>query len=177
MNLIKLIVACFCFVAFVDSSFGQTSETAVSDIKSVVKILEKSANALGYEAVQSYRPSDEWEAKEKKSLIENHAYYTLIAKNSVQSCLIPDGRIEVTILKFKNAEFARRHVDERKKYHSGNMGVNVTTSNEDGYFVEDVNGFYAAIIQDTKVIFFEDRSRAQADIVKLLVEFLAKEVY
>ena len=177
MNLIKLIFACFCLISFVGNLFGQTNATAVSDIKSVIKILEKSADALGYEAVQSYRPSDEWEAKEKKSLIENHAYYSLIAKNSVQSCLIPDGRIEVTILKFKNAEFARRHVDERKKYHSGNMLVKSTTSNEDGYFVEDVNGFYAAVIQDTKVIFFEDRSRAQANIVKLLVEFLAKEVY
>ena len=177
MNLIKLIIGCFCLLSFVGSLFGQTNETAVSDIKSVVKILEKSADALSYEAVQSYRPKDEWEAKEKKSLIENHVYYTLIAKNSVQSCLIPDGRIEVTILKFKNAEFARRHIDERKKYHSGNFGVKVTTSNEDGYFLEDFNGFYAAIIQDTQVIFFEDRSRAQADIVKLLVEFLAKEVY
>jgi hypothetical protein len=62
-----------------------------------------------------------------------------------------------------------------KKYHSGNIGVKVTKSDETGYFLEEVNGFYAAVIQDTKVIFFEDRSRAQADIVKSLVESLAKE--
>ena len=174
MTFIKITV-CFCFVAFVGSLFGQINEIAVTEVKNAAKVLEKSADALGYEAVQSYHVPDKWEAEKKKRLIENHAYYTLIAKNSVQSCLIPDGRINVTILQFKNSEFARRQVDERKKYHSGNMLVKITTSNENGYFVEDVNGFYAAFVQDTKVIFFEDRSRAQSNTLMLLIDFLSKE--
>ncbi|MCU1287971.1 MAG: hypothetical protein JWN60_200, partial [Acidobacteria bacterium] len=81
-----------------------------------------------------------------------------------------------TILIFKDTELARRQVEEMKKYHSGNMGVKVTKSDETGYFLEEVNGFYGAVVQDTKVIFFEDRSRAQAGVIKSLVEFVAKGV-
>ncbi len=107
-------------------------------------------------------------------MLENHAYYTLFGKDSDDSCLSTNGRIGVTILIFKDAAFARRQVDEMKKYHSGNMGVKITKSGETGYFLEEVNGFYAAVMQDTKVIFFEDRSRAQADVIKSLGESVAK---
>lgn len=174
MKLTKLIIACFCLLVFVGNALGQIAENSVSEMQQVAKVLEKSATALGYEAVKGYRPSDEWEAEEKKVLLENHAYYTLFGKDSDDSCLSTNGRIGVTILIFKDAEFARRQVDEMKKYHSGNMGVRVTKSDETSYFLEEVNGFYAAVIQGTKVIFFEDRSRAQAEVIKSLVESVAK---
>ncbi len=174
MKLAKFIVTCFCLFVFAGSSLGQTNESSVSELQRVAKVLEKSAIALGYEAVKSYRPSDEWEAEEKKVLVENHAYYTLFGKDFDDSCLSTNGRIGVTILIFKDAELARRQVDEMEKYHSGNMGVKVTKSDETGYFLEEVNGFYAAVVQDTKVIFFEDRSRAQADVIKSLGESVAK---
>ncbi len=175
MKLTKFIIACFCLLVFADNALGQATESSVSELQRVAKVLEKSATVLGYKTVRGYHPTDEWEAEEKKVLLENHAYYTLFGEDSDGSCLSTNGRIGVTTLIFKDAELARRQVDEMKKYHSGNMGVKVTKSDETGYFLEEVNGFYAAVIQDTKVIFFEDRSRAQADIVKSLSESVAKE--
>jgi len=144
MKLTKFVITCFCLFVFAGSSLGQIGENSVSELLRVAKVLEKSADTLGYETVRGYRPSDEWEAEEKKNLLENHAYYTLFGKDSDDSCLSTNGRISVTILVFKDAEFARRQVDEMKKYHSGNMGVKVTKSDETGYFLEEVNGFYAA---------------------------------
>ena len=174
MKVTKIIIACFCLLVFAGNAFGQTTESSVSELQRVAKVLEKSATVLGYKTVRGYRPTDEWEAEEKKVLIENHAYYTLFGEESDGSCLSTDGRIGVTILIFKDAELARRQVDEMKKYHSGNMGVKVTKSDETGYFLEEINGFYVAVVQDTKVIFFEDRSRAQADVIKSLGESVAK---
>jgi len=62
-----------------------------------------------------------------------------------------------------------------KKYHSGNMGVKVTKPDETGYFLVEVNGYYAAFVRDTAVIFFEDRSRVQTDVIKSLTESFARE--
>ncbi len=174
MKLIKFIIACFCLLVFAGDALGQTTESSVSELQRVAKVLEKSATVLGYKTVRGYRPTDEWEAEEKKVLIENHAYYTLFGEDSDGSCLSTNGRIGVTILIFKDTELARRQVDEMKKHHLGNMGVKVTKSDETGYFLEEVNGFYAAVIQDTRAIFFEDRSRAQIDVVKSLIESVAK---
>lgn len=176
MKVTKFIIACFCLLVFAGDSLGQPTASTVSDLQHVAKVIEKSAIVLGYKIVRSYRPTDEWEAEEKKVLIENHAYYTLSGEDSDGSCLSTNGRIGVTILIFKDTELARRQVEEMKKYHSGNMGVKVTKSDETGYFLEEVNGFYGAVVQDTKVIFFEDRSRAQAGVIKSLVEFVAKGV-
>lgn len=61
-----------------------------------------------------------------------------------------------------------------KKYHLGNIGGQVTKSDESGYLLREINGFYGAVIQDTKVVFFEDRSRVQAAIVKSLSESITK---
>ncbi|MDQ1636944.1 MAG: hypothetical protein QOF62_283 [Pyrinomonadaceae bacterium] len=175
MKLTKFIIACFCLLVIGGDALGQTTESSVSELQRVAKVLEKSATVLGYKTVRGFRPTDEWETEEKKVLLENHAYYTLFGEDSDGSCLRTNGRIGVTILIFKNDELARRQVDEMKKDHSGNIGFKVTKSDETGYLLEEVNGFYAAVIQDTKVIFFEDRSRAQADNIKSLVESLAKE--
>jgi hypothetical protein len=175
MKLAEFIIVCLGLVVFAGSAFGQTSETSVSELHRVANVLEKSATVLGYETLRGYLSTDEWETEEKKALIEDHAYYTLSGKDSDGSCLSTDGRIGVTILIFKNDELARRQVIEAKKYHSGNIGFEVTRSDDTGYFLKEVNGFYAAVIQDTRVVFFEDRSRAQADILKSLIGSFAKE--
>jgi len=177
MKLTKFIVACFCILVFASDSLAQTSESSVSELQRVAKLLEKSAIDLGYEALKSHRPSDEWEAEEKKALLESHAYYQLLGKDFNGSCLLPDGVIDVTILFFKDAGLARRQIDEMKKQRSGGIDVKITKSAEEGYSLEEANGFYAVVIQDTKVILLEDRSRAQADIIKQLVVSITKGVH
>ncbi len=177
MKLTKFIAVCFCLLVFASGLFAQTSESSVSEPQRFAKLLEKSATALGYEAVKSHRPSDEWEAEEKKTLLESHAYYTLLGKDFNGSCLLPDGVIEVTVLVFKDADNARRQAEEMKKHRSGNIDVKITKSGDTNYFLGEGNGFYAVVIQDTKVILLEDRSRAQATVIKQLVESIAKGVY
>jgi len=174
MKLTKFIVACFCLLIFAGDSLAQTSESSISELQRIAKLLEKSAIALGYEAVKSHRPSDEWEAEEKKALLESHAYYQLLGKDFNGSCLLPDGVIDVTILVFKDAELAHRQVEEMKRHRSGNIGAKITKPDETGYFLEEVNGVYAVVTQDTKVILLEDKSRAQADVIKQLVVSIVK---
>jgi len=101
IKLTKFIVTCFCLLVFGGDALGQATESSVSELQRVAKVLEKSATVVGYETVRGYRPSDEWEAEEKKVLLENHAYYTLFGKDSDGSCLSTNGRIGVTILIFK----------------------------------------------------------------------------
>ena len=78
---------------------------------------------------------------------------------------------------FKDSELARRHVAQMKEYHLGNIGIKVIKSDENGYYLEEINGFYAAIIKGSKVIFFEDRSRAQREVVESLSEALAGQAH
>ncbi len=177
MKLTKFIVACFCLLVFASDSLAQTSDSSVSESERIAKLLEKSATVLGYEAIKSHRPSDEWEAEEKKALLESHTYYSLLGKDFKGSCLLPDGMIAVTILVFKDAEIARHQVEEMKKHRSGNISVKMTKSDDTNYFLEEANGFYAVVIQDTKVILLDDRSRAQADVIKQLVVSIAKGVH
>ncbi len=169
-----LITICLCLSVFAESALGKNIDEVSPEIKRVVEIIEQSANNLGYKAVRGYRPSDEWEAEEKKDLLESHAYYTLYGKDSDDSCTSSKGRIGVTILIFKDGEIARRHVAQMKEYHSGNIGIKIIKSDENGYYLEEVNGFYAAVIKGSKVVFFEDRSRAQREIVESLSEALAR---
>lgn len=169
-----LIVACLCLSAFVGISSGRIGDST-SAVASISKIIEKAAGDLGYRAMRGSRPSDEWEEEGKKNLLENHAYYTLFAKDSDDSCVTVDGRIGVTILIFKDEELARRHVAQRKKYHLGNIGAKILGSNADGFFLREGNGFYAVVIRGAKVILFEDRSHDQGNVIKSLSETLAKE--
>jgi hypothetical protein len=168
----KFIAVCFYSLIFACNVFGQTNPKTVSEIERIIKILEQSAKVLDYEALKSSLHPDKWEIEENKNLLESHAYYTLLGKDFDNStCLLPDGKIFVTILVFKEIESARQQIAQTKKYHLGNM-VKVTQSDDKGYYVEEVNGVYAAVIKDAKVIFFEDRSGVQGEVIKSLANDL-----
>ena len=155
---------------------GQSNETITAEISQIAKVIEKASKPFGYELIRGYYPSDEWEADEKKNLIDSHAYYTLFGKDSDGSCLSETGRIGVTILQFKDAQVARRHIAQRKEYHEGNMGFEFTRSNEDGFLVADVNGFYAAVIRGSQVILLEDRTGKQRKVINSVADALAREL-
>jgi len=170
-----LIVAYLCFGVSARPLPGRAHEDVSSEVQRIVETIESSAKGFGYETVRGYRVPDEWDAEGKTNLLESHAYYTLFGKDSDGSCLTVEGRIFITILIFRDAESARHQVAQMKEYHLGNMGYKVLRSDEDGYDLEEINGFYAAVIQDAKVILFEDRSRRQGEVIKALGEKLRKQ--
>lgn len=151
---------------------GQSNEAISAEVGQIAKVVEKASKPFGYELIRSYHPSDEWEAEGKKHLVDSHAYYTLFGKDSDGSCLSMKGRISVTVLQFKDAEIARRHIAQRKEYHEGNMGFEFSRSNEDGFLLEDVNGFNAAVIRGSRVILFEDRTGKQRNVIKSVADTL-----
>lgn len=173
MRFPKTIITFFCLLIFYANVFGQSEQAMASKMRHIAETLKTSAVSLDYELVRSYRPKDEWETEDKKSLIQAHAYYTLLGKDYEKSCLIPDGTINVTILVFKEVESARRQIAEKKEYHLGNMSVNITEFDNGGFYLDDGNGFYAAVLQDSTVILFDDRSRKQ----EMAIKSLAKKVF
>lgn len=170
-----LIAICLCLSVLAESVPRKTDEDISSEIRRLAEIIERSAKNSGYETVKGSRPTDEWETEEKRNLVKGHAYYTLFGKDSGGSCVTVEGRIGVTILIFKDAEIARQHMAQMKAYHSDNIGIKIIRSDEKGYYLEEGNGLYAAVIKGSKVIFFEDRSRRQGEVIKSLSEALAKE--
>ena len=171
MKLTKFIIACFCLLIFSCNLFGQTHPKTASEIEDVVKILEQSAKSLEYKVVKSHFQPDKWETEENKALLQSHAYYSLLGKDFTRSCLLPDGEIIVTILIFKEKESAHQQIAQFKKEHSG-FGVKVTESDEQGNYVEDADGIYAAVIKDAKVILIEDKSSTQGELIKSLANNL-----
>lgn len=177
MNLKKytLMVSCLCLVICTGDVVGKMNQETSSEVSHIAKIIEKASEPFGYELIRGYLTSDEWEVEERKMLVDSHAYYTLFGKDSDDSCLSTTGRIGVTVLVFKDAEIARNHIAQRKEHHLGNMLVKIIKSNEDGFLLEDFNGFYAAVIRGSKVILFEDRSGAQREVIGSVADTLAKE--
>lgn len=170
-----LIVTCLCLLISSVDVVGKHNEETSSEVSQVAKTIEKASKPFGYELIRGYPTADEWEADEWKNLLDSHAYYTLFGKDSDDSCLSITGRIGVTVLLFKEAEIARRQIAQRKEHHQGNMAVKIIRSSEDGFLLEDFNGFYAAVVRGPKVILFEDRSGAQREVIKSVVDILAKE--
>lgn len=168
MKLTKFAFAYFCLVIFSCSIFGQTSQKTATEIEDIVKVLKQSAKSLEYEALKSTHHPDEWESEEKKALIEDHAYYTLISKDAEKWCISPKGHIDITILIFKDAELASQQIAQFKKSHPGIEGQ-LKKSDDKSYYVEEAR-IYAAVIQDRKVILFRDTSSEQAKVIKLLIE-------
>ncbi len=171
-----VIVGCLWLLLSAGNVVGRQSNEAISgEVSQIAKVIEKASKPFGYELIRGYRPSDEWEAEGRKNLLDSHAYYTLFGKDSDDSCLSMTGRIGVTVLLFKDADIARRHIAQRKEHHQGNMFFEFTRSNEDGFLLEEFNGFYAAVISGSKVILFEDRSGEQREVIKSVADTLAKE--
>ncbi len=170
MKIAKYITFSFCLLVIGCNIFGQSNQKTVSEMEQTVKTLKQSAKILEYETLKSTFPVDEWEAEEKKDLLENHAYYSLLGKDFKGSCLLPDGSIFVTILIFKENESAHKQIDEFNKKYLG-IVADTAKSDEKVYFIEKY-GFYAAIVKDRKVILFEDRSGVQGEVIKSLVKDL-----
>ena len=170
-----LTVSCLSFVISCGGVTGKVIAQSSPEGSHVAIMIEKASKPFGYELIRGYPVADEWEAEGTKNLLENHAYYTLFGKDSDASCVGIEGRIGVTVLLFKNADIARRQIALRKEYHQGNMFVEMIRSNEDGFLLKEINGIYAAVIQGSRVILFEDRSAAQSSVIKSLADILAKE--
>jgi hypothetical protein len=150
------------------------NEPTSSEVSHIAVTIEKAAKPFGYELTGVSRIPDEWEVVERENILVSHAYYTLIGKDSDDSCLSTKGRIGVTVLLFKDAETARRHLALRMEYHQGNMGVEIMSSSENGFLLKEVNGFYGAVIRDSRLVLFEDRSRDQRRVIESVAETLAK---
>ena len=176
----SLLVVCLLSIAFGDtiakaSQSGQSSERA-QPASRLAHMVEEAARRLGYRSMRGVRVPDQWAEGDNRDLVVDHLYTTLFGKDSDDSCLGTKGRIGVTILVFNDAETARQHLTQTKTYHLGNLGVKMIKSDDQGYLLEEVNGFYAATIAGAKLVLLEDHSRAQRRIIKTLAATVLREM-
>ena len=157
------------------AQFGKSSEPP-KPASRLAHVVEETARTLGYRSMRGVRVPDQWAEGEKRDLVVDHVYTTLFGKDSDDSCLGTKGRIGVTILVFNDAETARQHLTQTKTYHLGNLGVKMIKSDDQGYLLEEVNGFYAATIAGAKLVLLEDHSRAQRRIIKTLAATVLREM-
>ena len=142
----------------------------------LVMIIETTTKPLGYRSQRGYKVPDEWEIGGRKNLITEHAYYTLFGEDSDNSCLNMKGRLSITFLSFNDAEIAQRQVEQMKATHLGNMGAKVIQADGNGYFLWEVNGWYAAVKISKKVVLLEDGTHKQDKIIEELIAQLKKEI-
>jgi hypothetical protein len=164
-------------VGHVMASAMQLSQTRdlPPDVSHLAHVVEDAAHGVGYRSMHGAQIPDPWADGEKQKWLIDHTYITLFGKESDDSCLSIKGRIGVTILLFKDAETARQHLTLIKDGHLGNIGANVTKSDDWGYLLEEVNGSYAGIIAGAQVVLLEDRSRAQGPVIKTIAERVLTE--
>jgi hypothetical protein len=140
-------------------------------------ILEDVAQVLGYRPMRGTRISNQWAEAERDGWLLDHTYMTLFGKESDNSCVGIEGRIEATVLTFKNAETAERYVAKIKEVHSRNIGFKVIRENDYGYLLKEGNGSYAAVISGGDVLLLEDRSRLQTETIKAIADAVSRKTH
>ncbi len=165
-----------CYVSVFLSAHIAKGDVLLPEITRLVGIVETTTGAFGYRSMRGYQVPDEWEVADKKALISGHAYFTLFGKNSDNSCLNMTGRISITILNFKTQELARRHIEQTKTFHLGNLGGAINQADVNGYLIWEVNGWYAAIKIGETVVLIEDGTMEQKKIVEAMLSQLKKEI-
>ena len=138
-------------------------------------ILEDVAEELGYRSMRGIRIPDQWAEGEKQGWLVDHAFTTLFGKDSDNSCLSMNGRIEATILSFKDREMAERQLATIKQNHAKNIGFKVIREDHEGYLVEEGNGLYAAVISKADVLLLEDRSRMQGQTIEAMANAVVRK--
>jgi len=137
--------------------------------------VEDVAQDLGYRSMRGTRISDEWAEAEKQGWLVDHAYLTLFGPDSDNSHLGINGRVEVTILAFKDEEISKRELAKIEAAHAGNIGFKVIREGRDGYLIEEGNGLYAAVIDGADLLLLEDRSRLQRRTIAAIADAVAKK--
>src|ERR1700730_8483968 len=168
-----------CLIAFVWTGtiakpLGLSSQ-APQSVSRLTQIVEEVAQGLGYRSMSGIRTPDQWAEGERQGWLVDHAYLTLFDKDSDDSCLGIKGRIGATILSFKDRETIERQIAKLKENHAGNMGYRVIREDHEGYLVEEVNGFYAAVIAEGDVLLLEDRSRLQKQTIIAIADAVARK--
>jgi len=163
-----------CLIAFVwtgtiANPLGLNSEPTQSASR-LTQIVEDVAQGFGYRSMRGVRIPDQWAEGEKEGWLVDHAYLTLFGRDSDNSCLARNGRIEATILNFKDPETAERQLAKIKENHAGNIGFKVIREDPQGYLVEEANGCYAAVISGRCVLLLEDRSRLQEQPIEAIAD-------
>jgi hypothetical protein len=147
------------------------------DASRLSHIVEDVAQALGYRSMRGTPITDQWAEGEKQGWLVDSAHITLFEKDSDDSCVGIDGRIGVTILAFKDAKMAERHIAMIKQKHSRNIGFEVIQEGRRGYLIKEVNGSYAVLLAGGDVLILEDRSRRQTKMIKAIADEVARKTH
>jgi len=155
----------------------RSSSQPIQSASRLAHIVEDVAQGLGYRSMRGTLIHDPWAEGEKEGWLVDHTNMTLFGKGSDNSCVSIADRIGATILAFKNAETAERHLVKIKEAHSGNIGFKVIREDHYGYLVKEGNGWYAAVIAGGDVLLLEDRTRMQAETIKAIADAVSRKTH